>query len=374
MIGCLAQRHGDALLREIPEIDLLVGPGEVHTLAPKLRHLIASGRNGTPLVDLGGMDRVTEKWDLRVVSSGPHSAYVKISEGCDRICSFCVIPALRGRHRSRTRESVRREVRRLAAGGVREFNLVAQEVTAYGTDLYGRPSLPDLLKDLDRIPGVRWIRLLYAHPSTWTDELTECLRDLPRVCRYVDLPIQHVAPGVLRRMRRPGFARTRRLLERLRERVAGVAIRTTLLTGSPGETQKDFEELLAFVKSYRFDHLGVFAFSPEEGTAAARQPDPVPALVREERRLRLLSEQRKVSHAANRARIGQRLSLMIDSADPKGGWIARHEGQAPEVDGVTRLEAAGQRSLGPGHFCDAVIRAAGVYDLKARALKKEEIE
>jgi ribosomal protein S12 methylthiotransferase len=372
--GCLPQRHGEALLREIPEIDLLVGPGEIHTISARLHSLILHGRNGGPRVGLGGMDRVTAKWDLRVVSPVGHSAYVKISDGCDRTCAFCVIPALRGRHRSRTRESIRREVRRLAAAGVREFNLVAQEVTAYGIDLYGRPSLPDLLKDLDRIPGVRWIRILYAHPSSWTDELTECIRDLPRVCRYVDLPIQHVAPGVLRRMRRPGPARTRRLLDRLRERVPGLAVRTTLLTGHPGETESDFEELLAFVGSYRFDHLGVFAYSREEGTAAASLSGAVPAPVRRERRRRLLAAQRKISLAGNRARIGQRLTLLIDAPNPDGGWIARHQGQAPEVDGYTRLAAAGESSLGPGQLCDAIIQAARVYDLEARVCTRGEIE
>ncbi len=374
VVGCLAQRHGEALLREIPEIDLLVGPGEVHALASRLRPLIERGIDGAPRVELGGMDRVTEKWDLRVVSAGSHSAYVKISEGCDRACSFCVIPALRGRHRSRSRESIGREVRRLAAAGVAEFNLVAQESTAYGIDRYGRPLLSELLKDLDRIPGVRWIRLLYAYPATWTDDLTECVRDLPRVCRYVDLSIQHVAAAVLRRMHRPGPSRTRRLLDRLRERIPGVAIRTTLLTGFPGETEADFEELLAFVDSFRFDHLGVFAFSAEEGTRAARMQGLLPAKVREERRRRLMTAQRKVSAELNRSRVGERRTLLIDSAGPNGGWIARHEGQAPEVDGVTKLEATGERTLGPGQFCDAIIRAAGIYDLRARVLTKEEIE
>jgi ribosomal protein S12 methylthiotransferase len=372
--GCLAQRHGDALLQEIPEIDLLVGPGEVHSLAARLRPLIDGGIESGPRVELGGMDRVTEKWDLRVVSAGSHSAYVKISEGCDRTCSFCVIPAIRGRHRSRSRESIGREVRQLAASGVAEFNLVAQELTAYGIDRSGQPLLSELLKDLDRIPGVRWIRLLYAHPATWTDDLTECVRDLPRVCRYVDIPIQHVAEGVLRRMNRPGPSRTRRLLDKLRKRIPGVAIRTTLLTGFPGETETDFEELLAFVEAFRFDHLGVFAFSPENGTRAAGMQGGLPARVREERRRRLMAAQRKVSAEANRSRVGERKTLLIDSAGPGGGWIARHEGQAPEVDGVTKLEARGERILGPGQFCDAIIRSAGVYDLRARVLPKEEIE
>lgn len=372
--GCLAQRHGEALLREIPEIDLLVGPGEVHSLASRLPRWIEAGMDGAAQVKLGGLDRVTEKWDLRVVSAGAHSAYVKISEGCDRTCSFCVIPALRGRHRSRSRESIIREVQQLAAAGVAEFNLVAQESTAYGIDRYGRPTLRDLLEDLDRIPGVRWVRILYAHPSTWTDELTGCFRDLRTLCRYVDLPIQHVAERVLRGMGRPGPGRTRRLLEKLRQRVPGVAIRTTLLTGFPGESDADFEELLAFVEAFRFDHLGVFAYSAEEGTRAARMQGAIPTTLRRERRRRLMAAQRRVSAELNRSRVGQRKQLLIDAAGPNGGWIARHEGQAPEVDGVTKLDAPGERTLGPGRFCDAIIRAAGVYDLRARFIDKEEIE
>ena len=366
VIGCLAQRHGASLIEEIPEIDLLVGPGEVHTLAPRLRALLGNGGDPGGRVHLGGTDRVEERWEIRVVSQGRHSAYIKISEGCDRACSFCVIPKLRGGHRSRTREGIAREVATLAASGVREINLVAQELTAYGIDLYGRPSLAELLADLDAIDGVAWIRLLYTYPSNWSDRLLEAIRNLGHVVPYIDLPIQHVSEPILRAMRRPPFDRTRALLDRFRKEIPGVTVRSTLITGFPGEGEGEFRELLDFVSAYRFDALGVFAYSPEEGTDACRLPEPVPEVLREERREKVLALQRRVSLDRNRARVGRKLTLLLDAVDGKGDGIARHAGQAPEVDGVTRLRGAGAGGLRPGCMMDAVVTDADAYDLEAR--------
>jgi ribosomal protein S12 methylthiotransferase len=374
VVGCLAQRHGSGLLDEIPEIDWVVGPGEVHSLAPRLRDLVTGGSEGDDRVHLGGMDAVEERWDIRVVSRSAHSAYVKISEGCDRTCSFCIIPQLRGPHRSRTRESIVDEVKMLARSGVREVNLVAQELTAYGTDIYGQAGLADLLRDLDAVEQLVWIRLLYTYPSTWTRDLFSCLKELPRLCRYIDMPIQHVSPRILRLMRRPGAAQTRQILERLRKEMPEGAVRTTLIAGFPGETDAEFEELLAWVRDYGFDHLGVFAFSPEEGTHAATLPGQLPAAVRRERRDRIMAAQREVSKARNRTRIGRRVKLLIEAEDPRGGWIARHEGQAPEVDGKTRLRGDSGHAIGAGDFVDAEVTSAGVYDLVARPWTKEEVE
>ena len=371
--GCLSQRHGAALIQEIPEIDLVVGPGEIHSLASHLADLIARGPDGDPRTRLGGLDRVEEDWEIRVVSGSRHSAYVKISDGCDRACSFCLIPVLRGRNRSRRRESIVREVRHLAAGGVREVNLVAQESTAYGTDLYGRSCLAELLRELDSIQGLRWIRLLYAHPSSWNDALYACFRDLGHLCRYVDLPIQHVSAPMLRRMHRPGARSTRKLLDRLREEIPGVAVRTTLMAGFPGETDAEFDEMLSFVREYEFDQLGVFAFSPEEGTEAAILPGQVPAAVRAERRRRLLETQREISRARNRRSLGKQLTLLVDEPDRRGGWIARHEKQAPEVDGITRLEGTPSLALEPGSFIEGIVTSAGTYDLEARPAMGQEV-
>ncbi len=371
--GCLPQRHGAPLMEEIPEIDLLVGPGEIHGIASQLERLIRSGPNGDERVRLGGMDSVEERWDIRAVSGSRHTAYVKISEGCDRACSFCVIPRLRGGNRSRTRESILSEVRALAAGGVREINLVAQELTAYGTDIYGRPALADLLQDLDRCDGVEWIRTLYTYPSNWGDALIEAYRDLPRVCKYVDMPIQHISEGVLRRMKRPGGGRTRALLDRLRTEIPGVAIRTTLISGFPGESEAEFDELLAFVRDFRFDHLGVFAFSPEEGTGAAELDGQLPARLRKERRARLLAAQRDASLERNRGRVGGPIRMMIDGHGPGGLPIGRHAQQAPEVDGLTRLRTKVGSGVATGDIIDAVVTAAGVYDLVARPVDRREI-
>jgi ribosomal protein S12 methylthiotransferase len=374
VVGCLAQRHGRELIDEIPEIDWVVGPGEVHGLAPRLRGWMDHHDDGEDRVRLGGMDAVEERWDIRVVSRSVRSAYVKISEGCDRTCSFCVIPQLRGPHRSRTRESILGEVEMLARSGVREVNLVAQELTAYGTDIYGRSSLGELLHDLDAVEGLVWIRLLYTYPSTWTRDLFSCLQELSRLCRYIDMPIQHVSPRILRLMRRPGAVQTQRLLERLRREVPGIAVRSTLITGFPGETEEEFEELLAWVRDYGFDHLGVFAFSPEEGTHAATLPGQLPATERRERRNRVMAAQREVSRARNRARVGQRVKLLIEGEHPRGGWIARHEGQAPEVDGKTHLRDSSGRPVGVGDFIEAEVTSAGVYDLVARPWTEEEVD
>ena len=375
VLGCLAQRHGADLLREIPEVDLVVGPGEVHSVAARLRDWFGGG-DGKPVdggrVRLGGMDRVEEDWEIRVVSRHPHTAYVKISEGCDRTCAFCVIPRLRGPHRSRSRESIVREVAMLGRLGVREVNLVAQELTAYGADRYGRPSLDPLLRDLDAGGAVDWIRLLYTYPSNWSQRLVETIRQSPRVVPYVDLPIQHVDPAILRAMRRPPPDRTRRLLERLRERIPGVALRTTLITGLPGETKRRFRALADFVREFRFDALGVFAYSPEEGTDAAALDDPVPAAERERRRREILDLQGKIAAEIGQSRIGSALTLLIDEVEGGQGAIGRHAGQAPEVDGVTRIVGGAGAVLRPGQLRRAVVTGARKYDLEARLIEMGE--
>lgn len=366
VVGCLAQRHGQSLIDQIPEIDILVGPGEVHTLAARLQELIENGcRNGDRL-HLGGMESVEESWTERVVSDFKHSAYVKISEGCDRSCSFCIIPKLRGRHRSRTLDSITYEVQRLAAGGVREINLVAQELTAYGIDLNGRSTLAALITELDAVEGIDWIRLLYTYPSNWSEELFSAIRDLPSVLPYVDIPIQHVSDTILRRMNRVPWKKTAALLDRLRSEIPDLVVRTTLMTGFPGEREADFKEMLDFVKDYRFDSLGVFAFSPEEGTSAFGLADPVPEAIREERRQAIMAAQIDISHQKNSARIGQDVTLLLDSVDSSGVWTGRHYGQAPEVDGCTFLRDAGEHDLSAGSMIEAVIEVAGAYDLEAR--------
>lgn len=372
VLGCLSQRHGASLMEEIPEIDWIVGPGEVHAIAHRLRSMLDRGGNGRQSVDLGGLDRVEEKWEIRVVAHHPHSAFIKISEGCDRTCSFCIIPALRGPHRSRTRESIVREVETLVAAGVKEFNLVAQESTAYGVDLHGKPALADLLGDLESIRGIGWIRLHYAYPATWRSALFARFREAEHLVPYVDMPIQHISDSVLRSMRRPGATATRRLLERMRDEIPGVSVRTTLIAGYPGETEEEFEELLAFVRAYRFDHLGVFAYSREDGTHAGKRGDQIPLRERRRRRGKLLAAQRDLSRARLQEMVGQRLTLLVDAPHPRGGWIARHAGQAPEVDGITHLSSGATPGLAPGMFVEAIVTSAGSYDLAARLVNSTE--
>ncbi len=372
VLGCLSQRHGESLLEEIPEIDWIVGPGEVHDIAGRVRTMVLGNGEGRRGANLGGLDRVEERWDIRVVANHPHSAYVKISEGCDRTCSFCVIPSLRGRNRSRSRESILREARTLVASGVRELNLVAQESTAYGADLHGRPALADLLRELDSVPGIGWIRLHYAYPATWRSDLFACFRECEHLVPYIDMPIQHISDRILRDMRRPGAARTRRLLERIRREIPSVSVRTTLIAGYPGETSEQFEELLAFVREYGFDHLGVFAYSREDGTRAATRADQIPVLERRNRRSRLLAAQREISRRRGQEMIGRRLRLLIDAPHPRGGWIARHAGQAPEVDGITVVRGRMLPALAPGQFVESIVTSAAAYDLVARPVTGTE--
>lgn len=371
VVGCLAQRHAGKLLEEIPEIDLLVGPGEVHTLAPRLGALIAEGRTDGDRVRLGGTESIEERWDLRVVSPYPQSAYVKISEGCSRPCTFCIIPKLRGEARSRSRESILREVQYLAGGGVKEVNLVAQDLTSYGIDRYDHPTLADLLGDLQTVDALHWIRLLYTYPAHWSEDLLAAVRELTRVVSYIDMPIQHVSDRILRAMRRPPSRSTRALLDRLKSAIPSVVVRTTLMVGFPGETDQEFEEMLAFVRDYRFDCMGVFAFSPEEGTEAAGYEGRLPEELAEQRRQRLLAAQQEVSRERNRARIGEVLTILLEAVDGEGVAAARHAGQAPEVDGTVRLHGAGR--LGVGDMVQAKIIAADAYDLEARLAGEREI-
>lgn len=370
--GCLPQRHGESVLEEIPEVDYLLGPGTLDELTGVVQGLLQGelGRGAS----LGGLDRAEVEWEPRVLSSHRHTAYLKISEGCNNTCSFCIIPQLRGKHRSRPLEDLEAEARHLAGLGVQELTLVAQDTTSYGLDLYGKFSLDTLLERLDTVEGIRWIRLLYTYPRYWTDSLVECFSRLHRLVPYVDMPIQHASDPVLRRMRRgAGWETTERWLRKIRGAAPGMVLRTTVITGFPGETEEDFEVLLRRVAELEFDHLGAFSYSDEEGTPAAELSDSVPEVVRDDRRGRLLSLQRSISLRRNRGRIGRVLEVLIDSVEPaKGIARGRWQGQALEIDGtvVIRLphpEAEQGRApvppVRPGDFVRVRIQGAGPYDL-----------
>jgi ribosomal protein S12 methylthiotransferase len=410
--GCLGERYRDDLRREIPEIDVVLGTGEVEGLVAALSGggTTAAGeekgttggendatgdeRNATgaarPLrfyrrdpPDAGasyqpsappvfGRDLPTYLYDAQTPrrrATPSHYAYVKIAEGCDYACAFCIIPKMRGHYRSRSIDSVVAEARRLGAEGVKELLLISQDTTFYGTDRGERGALPRLLRALNDVDGIEWIRLLYLYPTTVTDAVIDAVAELDKVCKYVDLPLQHASDAVLKRMRRPGTrASYVRLLQNIRARVPQVTLRTTFITGFPGETPADVDALDSFVEEIGFDHLGVFTYSHEEGTSAYGFEDDVPAVEKDERRARIMERQRAIAEARQRSRIGHRARLLVDGPAPEHEWVLRGrlEGQAPEIDPVVYLTDADPEVHRPGHFVDVEVVGAEGYDLIAR--------
>ncbi len=357
--GCLSQRYDAELRREIPEIDATLGTGQVEKIVE------AVAGEATSLASAGPPTWVYDHQQPRVLSTPPWLAYVKISEGCDYACSFCVIPSLRGRHRSRRVEDIVAEVRALAARGAREVVLVAQDSTRYGLDHGVRDGLAYLLKRLGRIDGIHWIRVMYAYPATLTDAILDAIASEEKVVKYLDIPLQHASEPVLKRMRRPtGRGNLLGMVERIRRRVPDVALRTTFIVGFPGETDADFERLLEFVRAAAFDHVGVFSYSDEEETASFRLPDRVGGRVKESRRRRVMALQKRISAARNRSRVGQRLEVLVEGTHPESDLLLRGRLsiQAPEIDGQVILSDGTAR---PGDFVTCRITEAHPYDLVA---------
>ncbi|AZK59328.1 30S ribosomal protein S12 methylthiotransferase RimO [Candidatus Desulforudis audaxviator] len=360
--GCLAQRYPDELLRDIPELDGVVGTGEVGRVVDIVRR----AATGERVREVGPPGFLGREVLPRVPSGSPFTAYLKISEGCDNRCLYCVIPQLRGPYRSREASVLVREARALAARGAREIVLVAQDTTRYGSDLKERTSLTDLVSRLAALEGVAWIRLLYCYPSGITFELVELMAREPRLCRYLDIPLQHASDRVLRRMGRSTMSYDlRKLILFLRSAIPGLTIRSTFMVGFPGETEADFEELLGFLKAMKLDRAGFFAYSREEGTPAARMPDQVPPEVKRERLERAAAVQREVSRALNRARVGSEVTVLVEGRKGEQ-YYGRSEADAPDIDGRVFLSAASD--LEPGTFVRARITGAGPYDLRARVL------
>ena len=300
-----------------------------------------------------------------------HFAYIKVAEGCDYKCSFCIIPKLRGHYRSRTVEAIVREARSLAARGVRELILISQDTTFYGRDLGAGAALPALLRELNTVDGIDWIRLLYLYPTTITDDILDAMAECDKVVKYIDLPLQHAADDVLRRMKRPGTGRTyEKLLARIRERVPGVSLRTTFIVGFPGETETEFEELLAFIRGVGFDHVGVFTYSHEEGTTAHDFRDDVPAATKKKRRNAVMAEQKRIVARAQKRRVGAQVQVMVDGPSPEHElvWRGRLAGQAPEIDPVVYFTDANPETLRPGALLQAEIVGSREYDLVVRPL------
>jgi ribosomal protein S12 methylthiotransferase len=358
--GCLSQRYDAELRREIPEIDATLGTGQVEEIVR------AVSGEATSLDEGEAPTWVYDHTAPRVLSTPPWLAYVKISEGCDYTCSFCIIPTLRGKHRSRNVEDVVAEVRALVARGVREVVLVAQDSTRYGLDHGIRDGLAYLLRRLDRVDGLRWIRVMYAYPATLSDGILDAMAGAARVVKYVDIPLQHASELVLKRMKRPtGRGNLLGMVERIRARVPGVAIRTSFIVGFPGETEGDFQELLAFVQAAEFDNVGVFTFSDEEGTASFDLPGRVPSRTKEARRRRLLALQKKISARKNRSRVGERFEVLVEGTHEDTDLVlrGRSPGQAPEIDGQVLITDGTAEA---GAFVTCEVTEAHPYDLVAR--------
>jgi ribosomal protein S12 methylthiotransferase len=356
--GCLIQRYRRELQRAMPEVDAFIGLDELEEITGVVRRL---ERGESDILRVSRVSRkVFSPLPSRIVLTGGPFAYLKIAEGCNHQCAFCAIPGIRGRYRSRAIADIVREAETLLERGVGELNLISQDTTRYGHDL-GNADLPKLLRALGRLGGRFWIRLLYGHPAHLSDELLEAMGEVPQVCRYLDVPIQHSHPDILRAMRRAGSAEAVHAFpERARRRLPGVTLRTTCLVGFPGETAAHFKDLLAFVRETQFDRLGVFVFSPEEHTAAYGFPDRVPPAVAHRRRARLMAAQQEIVLRRAAALKGTRDTVLLVRREHDGTWVARSARQAPDVDGVTRV--AGARA---GLF--AQVRYTGVegYDLRA---------
>ncbi len=356
--GCLAQRYADDLRDSMPEVDVFVGTGDLLRIADAVEAPPAS----TPLVYRGAQHVLpARELATRVRTGAWWSAYVKVSEGCDHTCSFCIIPKIRGRHESRPMDDVLAEARALAAEGAVELNLIAQDLTAYGRDRRDGSSLAALLRALAvRVPEVRWLRLLYAYPGSVTDELLEVIADEPAVCRYLDMPLQHISDRMLRAMRRERSGTAiRRLLARIRAAVPGIALRSSFIVGFPGETEADVDELVAFLEEAELTHAGVFTYSQEENTAAAMLPDQVPEAVKRRRRARVMEAQAQVAARLRAAQVGRIEDVLVERVVGRGRVVGRTAQQAPGIDGETRLAG----TAAPGDVARARITGAETYDL-----------
>ena len=357
--GCMAQRYQKELIEEVPEVDAVLGTTSYGDIVKALEEAVA----GNHFEEFRDIDYLPDTGSKRVLTTGGHFGYLKIAEGCDKHCTYCIIPKLRGKFRSVPMERLIAQAEDMAEQGVKELILVAQETTVYGKDLYGKKSLHILLKKLCEIRGIRWIRVLYCYPEEIYDELIETIRDEKKICHYLDIPIQHASDRILKRMgRRTSKQELIDIIGKLRKEIPDIVLRTTLITGFPGETEEDHEELKEFVDEMEFDRLGVFTYSPEENTPAAEMADQVPEEVKEERRDELMELQQEISYDRGQDRIGQELLVMIEGkvAD-ESAYIGRTYGDAPKVDGYIFVQTG--ELLMTGDFAKVRVTGALEYDL-----------
>ena len=356
--GCLVERYREEVMNELPEIDALVGIGSLDDIAEACRAVM----RGERYVSFKDKETSSLGGD-RVITTGPHTAYIKVSEGCDNLCTYCAIPLIRGKHRSRSIEDIVEEAKTLDKQGVKEINLIAQDTTRYGLDLYGEYSLARLVRAITEATDIPWIRLLYCYPDKITDELIEELRTNDRLLKYMDIPVQHISDSVLERMNRHGGkALILDAIRRLREGVPGIILRTTAMVGFPGETEEDFTELCEFVKDVRFDRFGAFTFSPEEGTAAAEMTDQIDEQVKQDRYDILMQTQLTVSEEKNEEKIGSCLTVICDGYDEENEvYYGRSYADAPDVDGKVYFKS--EEPVSVGDFVKIEVTEALDYDL-----------
>jgi len=364
--GCLAQRKQDSLLQELPQVDQVAGVFGREHITEVVDRALSQNQEQRSLFRPAPVKAQADTARLRITPR--HYAYLKISEGCDRLCTFCAIPGMRGKHVTKPIEEIIREATELAGDGVRELILVAQDTTYYGTDLYGRVRLAELLRELEKIDGIEWIRILYAYPIHFTDELIDVLAGSHRIIPYLDLPLQHINDRLLKRMqRRVNRSQTEELLARLRSAISNLALRTTFIVGFPGETEAEFEELLDFVQATRFERVGVFPYSYEPDTPATRLDGHLPEEVKQERRNRLMEMQQQIALEWSARQVGRQLDVIVDGPDPEFPQhvLARTHADAPDIDCLARVKG---KQLRAGDIVRIKVTAADGYDLVGRAV------
>ncbi len=357
--GCLAQRYPQELLQEIPEIDGLVGTGAIAEIAGAIRRTLAGER----VLLIGAPGYLHQAAQTRIRATPPYTAYLKIAEGCNNRCSYCVIPDIRGPYRSREIEDILDEAAGLASRGVKELIITAQDTTLYGLDIYSRLALPELLAGMEQIEGLVWVRILYAYPTYLTDNLIKSMANNSKICRYLDLPLQHASGKVLSRMNRRGNRDDYlKLVEKLRQSIPGITLRTSFIVGFPGETEADFQELLDFMSQVKFERAGVFTYSCEENTAAAKMAGQIPADIMNERRERAMEHQRRISLNNNLGKIGKTVTVLVEGLGKNQLYTGRSEGDAPDIDQKIFFKA--NRKINNGDFVQVLIKEASWYDLK----------
>ena len=368
--GCLAERYREEIFKEMPEVDALLGVGSIHNIVEAIKSVETKAGRKKKYASFEDKEQVRLGGD-RVLTTPEYTAYLKIAEGCDNRCAYCAIPAIRGKFRSRPMEDLVAEAKQLEELGVRELNIVAQDITRYGLDLYGSYRLAELLHRITEATTIPWIRLLYCYPDKITDELISEMRDNPRIVKYIDMPMQHISDRMLTAMNRHGdSALIRSVVEKLRREIPEIVIRTTFITGFPGEREEDFEELCTFVREMKFDHVGVFPYSREEDTPAYDFPDQIDTQIAQDRADMIMADQMEINAEKNEAKVGKIIKVICEDYDPVSEiHFGRSEADAPEIDGKVYFRAPGR--IAPGSFMYVKVREVSDYDLVGRAVDEK---